>query len=1280
MEEDSSGLFSMDSLILKTEPTEVIIKEENDISEYDEQIPVHHIFKDPVISTNDQKSESKKDFKLPDGPEYRLIVDDKNRTRLECGICKRLLFKKSFRRHYMLHTGDYPYQCTMCDQKAPDRNSMVKHMLTTHDVVAEQKDIVRIVTQSEKNDPRCTVIIGEGNKKLYECAICKRILTVKYAFERHYLWHTGSHHQEVTSPSTVVKCDDKDRKNNLQSKANYFNKEPCKVLKYGSRKFYKCIICNTRLSTMRKFTEHFRMHSKKNSNFKNKPQPVIKQRKYEKTQVQCKICGRDIPKHTFRKHMLNHSKARKTYYCAICMCKSKTKKVLNDHFEREHQEEFAANGKKARIKQVQHYICKFCNFSYSHWSLFKQHMLVHSCIKKSKRSVCTNAMTKKDDLKEYADEVDENVSTNDGPKLEILFVDAEQNKHKSKPTQGKGKKPIRKPLNCTFCPYTCNSRTPFKNHMKTHEKDGNTIAIVGDPIPEPKEEEKEPLHYTIIMDGEVKAFHCTICGKISRDRYLMERHIWVHIGHFPMTCALCNVKIRLKKSMKFHLKKEHNLDIRHREIEKDGSLKIDINLIKERQKDSVESNCAKVKEEKLETSAPTAENSKPVEVKPSKSVNAVSVQSVKELPTGDDRYITIRNGKVMQCVICHKNWKSKSLFNSHFAIHAGILPHSCKICGHKGKSKRVIKNHMRRAHRVNVKVQDLPDMLSDLESEEENHVTNYVMEIVGLPYTTIKGNCGLLLKCKVCSRILDNKHQFGGHFIGHKKDYPFTCDICLYRCREESYLRSHMETFHKTEDNANNSAKLNYAGECKGISRTKLRLIESMERTSSTIVEFEGEECEIIKVGKGKGAIYKCLICGKELLNQYLFNLHFVVHKEDFAYTCKQCSYRTREKPYLKEHLKSRHNVEVKLESILRNPKDIVGPMKYAVVRNGERRLYKCLLCGILKTKRYYLNRHYLLHTQDCVYSCRYCEYKSTEKRFLKSHLRMQHNMIVDMNDIVPDGANVEDPLKVDKFPCLFCEKKFNTLNQLNTHNLIHTGDRPYACSHCTYKCKNKYLLKGHLFRRHDIYVDHKDIYPTKTSSSSENIVKNELPDNEMDISPQTETSPRLFKCERCQFTCSVCTTLTRHRKNVHNIDTVNYIVTRVRAKRQYQCIFCLKRYVSRLSFEEHFRRAHIEKLPYSCPVCHFRSAKLVEVRKHIENSHKGIEESLGKELVPVISSNNYKCEHCPYMSATEQELLEHRRSHEVDDKSIINGCTSDSPESVTVKEELPDIEYDVCV
>ncbi|KRT83994.1 hypothetical protein AMK59_2438, partial [Oryctes borbonicus] len=132
MENYSSGSCSMDSQILKTESEEVYIKEENYIPEFYENLPLQ----DTLSNTNNDKSESN-DYNTQNEIQFTIVIDDNNKKQYECGICKRLLCERSFKRHYTSYSGEFPYHCMMCKWKALDRNTIVTHMLSKHQISME---------------------------------------------------------------------------------------------------------------------------------------------------------------------------------------------------------------------------------------------------------------------------------------------------------------------------------------------------------------------------------------------------------------------------------------------------------------------------------------------------------------------------------------------------------------------------------------------------------------------------------------------------------------------------------------------------------------------------------------------------------------------------------------------------------------------------------------------------------------------------------------------------------------------------------------------------------------------------------------------------------------------------------------------------------------------------------------------------------------------------------------------------------------------------------------
>ncbi|XP_030751699.1 zinc finger and BTB domain-containing protein 8A-like [Sitophilus oryzae] len=58
--------------------------------------------------------------------------------------------------------------------------------------------------------------------------------------------------------------------------------------------------------------------------------------------------------------------------------------------------------------------------------------------------------------------------------------------------------------------------------------------------------------------------------------------------------------------------------------------------------------------------------------------------------------------------------------------------------------------------------------------------------------------------------------------------------------------------------------------------------------------------------------------------------------------------------------------------------------------------------------------------------------------------------------------------MKLRKFKCDLCPASFNRASTLSRHQLVHTGERPYACSQCDKAFSRLDKLKNHIKRVHD--------------------------------------------------------------------------------------------------------------------------------------------------------------------------------------------------------------------
>ncbi|XP_039297148.1 zinc finger protein 26-like [Nilaparvata lugens] len=102
----------------------------------------------------------------------------------------------------------------------------------------------------------------------------------------------------------------------------------------------------------------------------------------------------------------------------------------------------------------------------------------------------------------------------------------------------------------------------------------------------------------------------------------------------------------------------------------------------------------------------------------------------------------------------------------------------------------------------------------------------------------------------------------------------------------------------------------------------------------------------------------------------------------------------------------------------------------------------KCQLCGESFSNTRELNLHCRIHTSG-KHACKFCDYKTTGKSQLISHLRTHTG---------------ERP-----FSCDLCNYKAKWKSQLISHLRTHTGERPFRCDLCDYKAIRKSTLSRHL-------------------------------------------------------------------------------------------------------------------------------------------------------------------------------------------------------------------------
>ena len=265
---------------------------------------------------------------------------------------------------------------------------------------------------------------------------------------------------------------------------------------------------------------------------------------------------------------------------------------------------------------------------------------------------------------------------------------------------------------------------------------------------------------------------------------------------------------------------------------------------------------------------------------------------------------------------------------------------------------------------------------------------------------------------------------------------------------------------------------------------------------------------------------------------------------------------------------------------------------------------------------------HLLAHSEELPFACPQCSFKTKTNDRLDRHILKKHR------DLIRDEGSIATKM----LQCPECPRMLDSNSKLIIHSRVHTGERPFACSECNYKAKQKRHLRAHIKNIHQKVTIEK---PNKTFRCLD------CPYTFKKIGSLIEHT-RTHTGER-PFQCSVCGHKTRfnHELITHMALHQNVVNGKFESRPLRNCPHCPYKNFSLLKLTEHMK-LHDGEHPFECNQCDYK-AKSEEHLKYHKTIHQ--------------NGKLFKCSQCDYATNKENALLNHMKDHSGEQKYSCQDC-----------------------
>ncbi|OAD59233.1 hypothetical protein WN48_09499 [Eufriesea mexicana] len=215
----------------------------------------------------------------------------------------------------------------------------------------------------------------------------------------------------------------------------------------------------------------------------------------------------------------------------------------------------------------------------------------------------------------------------------------------------------------------------------------------------------------------------------------------------------------------------------------------------------------------------------------------------------------------------------------------------------------------------------------------------------------------------------------------------------------------------------------------------------------------------------------------------------------------------------------------------------------------------------------------------------------------------------------IKSGELSKYDLKVLKYSCPTCDKRWKTSAELKTHIKTHSTLKPYMCEKCGQAYKHKHALEIHVGM-------HNGINPFQCNFCNKCFTQKGALMRHLPI----HTGEMPYQCELCGKRFIHHTSYNMHRLS-HS------------GKKSYKCQMCDLSLFSTSHLKRHMR-VHTGEKPYSCTTCGKRFAERYNLLAH-QKIHDPFENKTKQ-----IKETQHQCNYCNLIFEQKQSLNDHMKYH----------------------------------